>query len=120
MTPDTVAGIVAELHPPRLPAVAVATHWNDVLAAFGLGLLLAALLAAVLAPLLRPRVRRETVAKRLDHARTLPPGERLVAQLTVLREKGVPLPPDLHAALYTPEPPDPERLEALARGRRHA
>lgn len=120
MTPELVAELVAELHPPRLPAAAVATHWTDVLAAFGLGLLLAALLAAVLAPLLRPRARRETPAERLDHARTLPPGERLVVQLAVLREKGVALPPDLQAALYTPEPPDPERLEALALGRRHA
>ena len=116
MTPE----IVAELHPPRLPATAVATHGADLLAAFGLGLLLAALAAAILAPLLSPRPRRETAAARLDRARILPPEERLVVQLTILREKDIPLPPDLRAALYTPDRPDPERLEALARGRRHA
>jgi len=116
MTPD----ILAELHPPRLPASVVATHWADLLAAFGLGLLLAALAVALLAPLLRPRPRRESVAARLARARTLPPGDRLIAQLALLRETGTPLPADLQAALYTATPPDPAALDALIDRRRHA
>jgi hypothetical protein len=116
MTP----GIVPELNPPRLPASVVATHWADLLAAFGLGLLLAALLAVLVAPLLRPRPRRESVAARLARARTLAPAERLIAQLNLLQETGTPLPADLRAALYTAMPPDPEALDALVARRRHA
>ncbi len=112
--------IVTELHPPRLPAQVVATHWTDLLAAFGLGLLLAALAAALIAPLLKPRPRRESVARRLERARALPPDDRLLAQLRLLAETGAPLPPDLRARLYTAAPPDPAALDDLIRRRRHA
>ena len=74
-------GIVAALHPPRLPAAFIATGWQDLLAAFGLGLLLAALAFALLAPLLRPRVRRESLATRIARLDALPPGDRLLGQL---------------------------------------
>ena len=42
MTPEIATPeIVAQLHPPRLPEAFAALHWGDVLAGFGLGLLLA-------------------------------------------------------------------------------
>ncbi len=114
MTPD----IVAELHPPRLPAAFIDTGWQDLLAAFGLGLVLAALAVALLAPLLRPRPRRESVATRLDRLGALPPEDRLLGQLRLAAETGTALPEDVRAALYAPIPPDPARLDALIRGRR--
>jgi hypothetical protein len=117
MTPP----IVAELNPPRLPADFIVTGWPDLLAALGLGLLLAALAALLLAPLLKPRPRRASIAARLARAAALPPDERRLAQLHLLAEKGTPLPADLRAALYTAEPPDPAALDALIRGGgRHA
>ena len=110
--------IVAALHPPRLPAAFIGTGWQDLLAAFGLGLLLATLAFALLAPLLRPRVRRASLATRIVRLEALPPGDRLVGQLVLLRERGTPLPDDLRAALYGPTPPDPARLDDLILGRR--
>jgi hypothetical protein len=114
MTPE----IVADLHPPRLPAQFIDTGWADLLAAFGLGLLLAALAAALIGPMLRPRRRRESVAARLARLRTLPPDDRLLGQLRLITETGARLPPELRAALYRRTPPDPAALDALIRGRR--
>ncbi|MFO1141020.1 MAG: hypothetical protein U1E59_01305 [Amaricoccus sp.] len=111
MTPP----IVAELHPPRLPADFVATGPADLLAAFALGLLAAALLALAVAPVLRPRPRRDTLEARLARAAALPPDERRLVQLRLLAEAGKPLPPDLRAALYGRTPPDPAVLDALLR-----
>ncbi|MBP7003374.1 hypothetical protein, partial [Amaricoccus sp.] len=109
MNPEVIAG----LHPPRLPAAVVATHWQDLLAAFGLGLLVAALLAFLLAPLLRPRPRRESLRRRLDRLAALPPEDRLLGQLRLLAETGTPLPDDLRARLYARTPPNPATLDAL-------
>jgi len=118
MTPP----IVADLHPPRLPADFIATGWPDLLAAFGLGLLLAAVVAALLVPLLRPRRRRESVVARLARLGELPPDERLLGQLRLAAATGTSLPDDLRAALYGRTPPDPAALDALiaTRGRRRA
>ena len=114
MNPDVIAG----LHPPRLPATVVATHWQDLLAAFGLGLLVAALLAFLLAPLLRPRPRRESLRRRLDRLAALPPEDRLLGQLRLLAETGTPLPDDLRAELYGRTPAD--RAAPDVPPRRHA
>ncbi len=114
MNPD----LAAELHPPRLPAAFIATGWPDILAAFGLGLLLAALAFALLRPLLRPRPRRESVAARLARLEALPADDRLLGQLRLIGEAGTPLPDDIRTALYGRTPPDPAALDALIRGRR--
>jgi hypothetical protein len=114
MTPPPLTG----LHPPRLPADFVATGWPDLLAAFGLGLLLAALACAVAAPLLKPRPRRQSLRARLAQLASLPPEDRLLGQLALLRARGAPLPADLRARLYARTPPDPELLDDLLRGRR--
>jgi hypothetical protein len=113
MNPD----IVADLHPPRLPAGFIDTGWQDLVAAFGIGLLLAALAFAVLAPLLKPRPRRASLAAHLARLKALPPEDRLLGHLALLRERGTTLPEDLRAALYGRTPPDPDRLEDLIRGR---
>jgi hypothetical protein len=113
MTPS----IVADLHPPRLPADFIATGWQDLLAAFGLGLLFAALAFALLRPLLQPRPRGESVRARLARLSALPPEDRLLGQLRLAADTGTPLPEDLRAALYGRTPPDPERLDALIRRR---
>lgn len=117
MTP----GIVADLNPPRLPAEFIATGWPDLLAAFGIGLLLAALAAALVGPLLRPRPRSQRVADRLAKLRALPPDERLLGQLRLLGATDVELPETMRQALYGHTPPDPAALDDLLRrkGRRN-
>jgi hypothetical protein len=109
--------IVANLHPPRLPAAFIVGGWADLLAAFGLGLVVAALAAALIAPLLKPRPRRQRVADRLAQLRSLPPEDRLLGQLDLLRATGTPLPEPMRAAIYGRTPPDPAALEALVRRR---
>lgn len=112
MTPD----ILAELHPPRLPADFTVPGWPDLLAAFGLGLLLAALIAALLGPVLRPRPRKASLAHDLARLRALPPDARLLGQLRLMAARGAALPEDLRAQIYGPTPPDPDRLDALLTG----
>jgi hypothetical protein len=111
MTP----GIVADLNPPRLPAEFIATGWPDLVAAFGVGLLLAALAAVLISPLLKPRPRRQRLAARLAELRSLPPEDRLLGQLRLLQTSGTPLPETMRRALYGRTPPDPEALEGLVR-----
>lgn len=117
MTPE----IIADLNPPRLPAEFIATGWQDLLAAFGLGLVVAALAAALIGPLLRPRPRRQRIADRLAQLRSLPPDERLIGQLRLMEATGAPLPESMRVALYGRTPPDPAALDDLVRrkGRGH-
>lgn len=112
MTPE----IVAVLHPPRLPGDFAAAGWADLLAAFGLGLLLAAGIAALLGPALRPRPARPTAAAEIARLRALPSQDRLLGLLRLAASRGVALPADLRAQIYGPTPPDPRRIEALLRG----
>jgi hypothetical protein len=111
MTPE----IVADLNPPRLPAEFIATGSPDLVAAFGVGLLLAALAAVLIGPLLKPRPRRQSLAARLAELRSLPPEDRQLGQLRLLRATGRPLPDEMRAALYGWTPPDPAALEGLVR-----
>lgn len=111
MTPD----VVRDLHPPRLPDAFVATEWGDLLAAVGLGLLLAALILALGAPFLQRRKRQPRISDRIAAAALLPPQERLLVLVQILTERGGQLPEDLRVALYTPGAADPARIEALIR-----
>ena len=111
MNPD----IVHDLHPPRLPADFVSLGWPDLLAAFGVGLILAGLALIVLQPLLRPRRRPLHLNDRIAAAATLPHDERLIALSALLADRGQPLPDDLRHALYAGTPYDPARAEALLR-----
>ncbi|MBV0892111.1 hypothetical protein KTN05_09630 [Paracoccus sp. Z118] len=111
MTPE----IVGALHDPRLPeAFTRLTIW-DLLLALGLGLLLAALVLTLAAPLLSRRVRRPSLSGRLGHAASLPEGERLLALARIARERGVALPDEARAALYSGQCADPAWIEALIR-----
>ncbi len=112
MTPDA---LVAQLHPPRLPEAFAALGWEDVLAAIGLGFVLAALLLTIFGPLLRPRPRAPRPAALIARAARLPPQERLLALARLLSECGGTLPEDQRAALYAGLPGDPARIEALIR-----
>ncbi|WP_395540501.1 hypothetical protein [Neotabrizicola sp. sgz301269] len=109
----TLEDLVAQLHPPRLPEEFAALGWNDVLAAMGLGFVLAALLLTILGPLLRPRTRPPRPAALIARAARLPPQERLLALARLLSETGGTLPEDQRAALYAGQPGDPGRIEAL-------
>ena len=117
MSPDEM---VAALHAPRLPEGFTALGWDDLLAAAGLGLLLAAALLVLLGPILRPRPRRLRPAARIAATAGLPPAERLLALARLLHETGGQLPEDQRAALYAGQPGDPARVDALilAAGRR--
>lgn len=109
MTPD----IIAQLHPPRLPESFTALGWPDVLAAIGVGLLLAAIVLTVAGPMLRRRPHALRPAEHIAAAAALPPQERLLALTRVLVERGGTLPADQRAALYSGQPGDPARIEAL-------
>ena len=115
MTPP----IVAELHPPRLPAAFIATGWPDLLAAFGLGLLLAAVACLLVAPLLKPRPRRAEHRRPARPAASLPPAERLLAPAPPPRRDRHPAARRISGPRSTAgTPPDPAALDALIRARR--
>ncbi len=115
MTPD----VVEALHPPRLPEAFAAMGWGDLLAAFGLGLLLAVLVLTLAAPLLQRRPPKPRLSARIAAAAALPPQDRLLALAQLLAERGGTLPEDLRAGLYAPGGADPAKIEALIlRGRR--
>ena len=105
--------LVHTLNPPRMPAEFVRTGAADILAAFGVGLLIAAALVFVLAPLFRRRPARRRAADALGELRALPASERLVAGARLLAERGVALPDRYRDALYLGTPYDPADLERL-------
>lgn len=111
------ADLVPRLHPPRLPPDFTQMGWADLLAGFGLGLILAALLIWIALPFLRKRRRPPTLAQQLREIRTLPPPDRLLALTRLLARRKGQLPDDLRHALYaTPSAPPQEiadRVEAL-------
>lgn len=109
MTPD----IVASLHPPRLPEAFTTPGWDDMLAAFGFGLILAALVLIVIAPMLRQRTPRPPLSARIAAAEALPAEERLLALTRLLSERGGALPADQRDALYAGGGGDPARVTAL-------
>ena len=105
--------IAEQLHPPRLPESFVAPHWGDFLAAFGLGLLLAAIILMLAGPVLQRRPRPPGLKARIAAAESLPGSERLLALTRLLIERGGTLPEDQRQALYRGQPGDPARIEAL-------
>lgn len=79
--------LAAQLRPARLPADFFAVSMNDLLAAFGVGVLA----AVVLYLLLRPFTRRRTgalarVGRELEQIGTLPSQERLFRQAAILAQ----------------------------------
>lgn len=111
MTPDE---LIASLAPSRLPAGLMVAGWRELLAVFGIGLLLGLALAMLLSPLLVRRVSRRA---RIRATRGLPPQERLLAIARILGG----LPASLRAAAYgAAPPPDEAALERIANRRRRA
>lgn len=109
--------VLRDLHPPRLPEDFAALVWPEVLAGFGLGLLLALVIFAIVRPVLTRRPAPK-IGPHLLRLRALPPEECLLAQARLLSSLGGALPAELHAALYAPTPPSAEvtaRIEPLIR-----
>lgn len=111
-----------DLHPPRLPVAFASFGWSEALVAFGLGLLLALLLFELVRPAFvrRPGFDLEAELARLAG---LPPAERMLGQLRLLRRLDAPLPEETRAHLYRPgeAPPDlAPAVRAAARRGRHA
>ncbi len=106
--------VIRDLHPPRLPESFAALGWPEVLAAVGLGLLLALGIHVVIRPALirRPRPALEPQLARL---RSLPPQERLLAQARLLTQLGGTVPTGLRPLLYSAGPPPDVVLEPLIR-----
>lgn len=114
------ADLALRLHPPRLPEAFAALGWDDALAAFGIGLLLAALILTLAGPALRRRESPPSLARRFAEAAALPPEERLLALVRLLESRGGRLSEAERAALYAGAPLDPAALEARIRAGRGA
>lgn len=109
--------LVAALHPPRLPEEFAALGWDDLLAAFGIGMLVAALILLLIGPLLVRRPRLPRLAARIAALEALSPHEHLLALARLQAERGGAVPPELRAGLYAREPADPAALAAAIMGR---
>lgn len=105
------ADLIAALHPPRLPESFAALSMNDLLAAFGLGLLLAGLVLTVCAPLMQRRARRPGINERLRAIAPMLPQERAFELARLLQERGGTLSEDERQQLYTGEIGDLTGLE---------
>src|SRR5690606_28999977 len=97
--------LIKALHPPRLPEAYATLGAMDLLAAFGIGLLLAALVLTLIAPLLQRRPRRVSLSARIESARALPPADRLLALTRLLASRGGAIPEELRPLLYRGSPP---------------
>ncbi|MBK4218188.1 hypothetical protein JJJ17_19850 [Paracoccus caeni] len=111
MNPD----LLRSLHPPRLPEAFAGWNVADLLAAFGVGLLLAALVLTILSPMLRRRVPLPGIAERISAAADLPPQERELALVRLLAERGGTLTKEQRQRIYTGKGGDPAALEAQIR-----
>ena len=104
MTPaqPSPAEMVAALHPVRPPASLGGLDLGALVAAFGLGLLLAVAGFALVRPVLRRRQHPPRPGALLARLGALPPEARSLAAARVFGALGAPLPPPLAAALYRP------------------
>lgn len=109
----TQAELIAALPQGRLPPSLMALHATDLVALFGLGLLLGALCCALVLPFL---ARRVPLRARIRALRFLEPQERLLAIARVLGR----LPDELRGAAYgAATPPGDEAIERIALKARH-
>src|SRR5690606_12744710 len=97
--------LIKALHPPRLPEAYATLGALDLLAAFGIGLLLAALILTLIAPLLQRRPRNPSLSARIEKTRGLPPSERLLALARLLSARGGAIPDEMKPLLYRGSPP---------------
>ncbi|SHN05177.1 hypothetical protein [Roseibium suaedae] len=94
----TQAELIAALPEGRLPPELMTLHPLDLLALFGLGLILASLVALLILPFTARRPSRKELIKA---TRPLPPEERLLAIARILGH----LPEELRLAAYQSGPP---------------
>lgn len=99
---QTPAEIVAALHPVRPPASLVGLEAGGLVAAFGLGLLLALAGFALVRPVLRKRPPPQRPGTLLARLGALPPEAQPLAAARVFTALGASLPPALTATLYRP------------------
>lgn len=104
------ADLVSQLHPPRLPVAFTQLGWPDLLAGFGVGLVLAALVILLATPFLNSRPRPKSLARRLEDIRALPPPQRLQELARLHADQGRTLPDDLRHALYAASPDRPDQI----------
>lgn len=110
----TQAELIAALPEGRLPPSLMALHATDLVALFGLGLLLGALCCALVLLLLAQRI---PFRARLRALRSLEPQARLLAIARILGR----LPDELRAAAYgAAPPPEEEAIERIALKARRA
>ncbi|WP_024279874.1 hypothetical protein [Xanthobacter sp. 126] len=110
----TQAELIAALPEGRLPPALMALHATDLVALFGLGLLLGALCCALVLPLL---ARPVPLRAQLRAMRSLEPEARLLAIARILGR----LPDELRAAAYgAAPPPGAEAIERIALKARRA
>ena len=100
--PPTPAEIVAALHPVRPPASLAGLDAGALVAAFGLGLLLALAGFALVRPVLSRRHRPPRPGALLARLGALPPEAQPLAAARVFGALGAPLPAPLAATLYRP------------------
>lgn len=105
------ADLAAALHGPRLPEAFARLSAVDLLAAFGLGLMISALILWLFAPLLIRRPRRASLRQRLAWMASLPTEQRMLALARLAAERGVTLPEEQRQALYSGRGADPGALE---------
>lgn len=110
----TQAELIAALPEGRLPPSLMALHGSDLIALFGLGLLLGALCCALALPLL---ARPASLRAQVRATRGLEPQARMLAIARLLGR----LPEDLRAAAYgAAPPPGAEALERMVLKARRA
>ncbi len=96
--------LVERLAPPRLPEEFLSVGLQDLLGAFGVGLIAALILAPFLRPFLSRRVPlADEVRARLAALAGLGRDERLLRRAELLAEYGVPLEGAERDALYRPD-----------------
>jgi hypothetical protein len=98
----TPAELLAALHDPRLPEGTAGLDAGALLAAFGLGLLIALGLFALARPALRVRARAAKPGELLARIAAMPEEARPLATARLFASLGAPMPPSLARSLYRP------------------
>lgn len=101
------------LAPPRLPPDMAMLSWAEMLALFGIGLLLGLVVWLLLGPILSHRPSRRA---RIRATRDLPPQERLLAIARILGHLPASLRPAAYGAVPPPASAEIERIARRSRG----
>lgn len=111
-------GLLAALHPPRLPEAFAALRAADLASMAGIGLCLAALILTLLAPVLRRRPARASWRQMIRTARALPEAEQLLELARLAKQRGIALSPEEQRGLYDGSLAAAQLEARLMRGRR--